>query len=313
MIIASSDEGETWSAPVSLTSNMKWHGSSCNVHYSHQHVHLAMDERRDLSIEGWNTAGLAPRVLRANTNDDLLDPKSWTISEAPAFNQIVSADDLDHFGIPFYTTPTRAPAELGLGRVCAPIGWLEPNIVQFHDPRHLWHDPAGRTLHLFLRANTGGTGYAALIKVVEQADGRLVTALETVPSRRMSLFIPLPGGHLKFFILYDDGSKLYWLLSSQPTDSMVRLTHMSSERYNLPNNERHRLQLHFSKNCVDWCFAGIVAAGQSERHARNYPSMAVDGDDLLVLCRSADDEGRDPQYANLITFHRVKEFRNLVY
>ncbi|MER9559173.1 sialidase family protein [Mesorhizobium sp. M0323] len=313
MIMASDDEGETWSAPVALTVNMKWHGSSCNVHYANRHVHLALDERRDLAIDGWNTAGLAPRVLRARIDDDLLNPKSWTISESFAFNETVSPSDFDLFGVPFYDTPIRAPAELGSGRFCAPMGWLEPNIVRFHDPAHLWHDPAGRTLHLFLRANTGGTGYAALVKVIEQDDGRLTTALETVPSGKKALFIPFPGGHLKFFVLYDDETRLYWLLSSQATDSMVRLTHISQARYNLPNNERHRLQLHFSTNCIDWCFAGLVAAGQTERHARNYASMAVDRDDLLVLCRSGDDEGRDPQYTNLITFHRVKEFRNLVY
>ncbi|ESX84753.1 sialidase family protein [Mesorhizobium sp. LNJC405B00] len=313
MIIASDDEGETWSAPVALTSNMKWHGSSCNVHYADRYVYLALDERRDHAIEGWNTAGLAPRVLRARIDHNLLDPKSWTISESLAFNEIVSSSDFDFFGVPFYSTPVRAPAELASGRLCAPMGWLEPNIVRFHDPAHLWHDFAGRTLHLFLRTNTGGTGYAALVKVIEQDDGRLTTALETMPSGKRAFFIPFPGGHLKFFMLYDDKTQLYWLLSSQATDSMVRLTHMSQVRYNLPNNERHRLQLHFSRNCIDWCFAGLVAAGQTERHARNYASMAVDGDDLLVLCRSGDDEGRDPQYSNLITFHHVKDFRNLVY
>ncbi|RWD39501.1 MAG: exo-alpha-sialidase [Mesorhizobium sp.] len=313
MIIASDDEGETWSAPVALTSNMKWHGSSCNVHYADRYVYLALDERRDLAIAGWNTAGLAPRVLRARIDHNLLDPKSWTISESFAFNEIVSSSDFDFFGVPFYSTPVRAPVELGSGRLCAPMGWLEPNIVRFHDPAHLWHDFAGRTLHLFLRTNTGGTGYAAVAKVIEQADGRLTTTLETMPSGKRAFFIPFPGGHLKFFMLYDDKTRLYWLLSSQATDSMVRLTHMSQARYNLPNNERHRLQLHFSRNCIDWCFAGLVAAGQTERHARNYASMAVDGDDLLVLCRSGDDQGRDPQYTNLITFHRIKDFRNLVY
>ncbi|MER8792384.1 glycoside hydrolase [Mesorhizobium sp. M0983] len=313
MIIRSDDDGETWSAPVTLTSDMKWHGSSCNVHYANGSLYLALDERRDLAIEGWNTAGLAPRVLRARIDHDLLDRESWTISESLAFNEIVSSRDFDLFGIPFYSTPPRASAELGSGRLCAPMGWLEPNIVRFFDPSHLWHDPDGRTLHVFLRTNTGGTGYAALVKVVEQDDGRLTTALETMPSGKRALFVPFPGGHMKFFLIYDDKTRLYWLLSSQATDSMVRLTHISKARYNLPNNERHRLQLHFSRNCIDWCFAGLVAAGQTERHARNYASMAVDGNDLLVLCRSGDDEGRDPQYTNLITFHRVKEFRNLVY
>jgi hypothetical protein len=313
MIMSSDDDGDTWSDPVRLTAGMKWHGSSCNVHCDRGHVYLAMDERRDLAVEGWNTAGLAPRVLRAAAEDDLLEAKNWTISDAKAFNEIVSPDDLDLFGIPFYKSPPRSPASLESGRTCAPMGWLEPNVVRFMDPAHIWHDPNGSTLHIFLRTNTGGTGYAALIKILEQNDGKMISTLETVPSGKKALFIPFPGGHLKFFILYDPLSKLYWLLSSQATDSMTRITHMPAIRYNLPNNERHRLQLHFSKNCIDWCFAGLVAAGITERHARNYASMAIDRDDLVILCRSGDEYASDPQYTNLITFHRVKDFRNLVY
>ena len=313
MIMSSDDNGETWSDPVRLTAGMKWHGSSCNVHYDHGHLYLAMDERRDLAVEGWNTAGLAPRVLRAGVEDDLLEMKNWTISDAKAFNEIVSPDDLDLFGIPFYKSPPRSPASLESGRTCAPMGWLEPNVVRFTDPAHIWHDPNGRTLHILLRTNTGGTGYAALIKILEHNDGKMISTFETVPSGKKALFIPFPGGHLKFFILYDPLGKLYWLLSSQATDSMTRITHMSAIRYNLPNNERHRLQLHFSKNCIDWCFAGLVTAGTTERHARNYASMAIDRDDLVILCRSGDEYASDPQYTNLITFHRVKDFRHLVY
>lgn len=313
MIISSADDGETWSPPATLTSNMKWHGSACNVHYHGGFVYLALDERRDLSIEGWNTAGLAPRVFRASTDSNLLKRSNWTISQASAFNELVSADDLDFFGIPFYKTPSRAPAAISPGRQCAPMGWLEPNIVQFADPSHIWHDPTGRTLHVLMRTNTGGTGYAALVKVICQTDGSMITAFETMPSGKRAVFLPMPGGHLKFFLLYDAVSRLYWLLSSQSTDSMSRVAYLTPDRYNLANNERHRLQLHFSKNCIDWCFAGLVAAGASERHARNYPSMTVAGDDLIVLCRSGDDESANSQYTNLITFHRIQAFRRLAY
>lgn len=39
----------------------------------------------------------------------------------------------------------------------------------------MWYDPKGKTFHLFSRANTGGTGYAAMAKVVEQDDGSMKT------------------------------------------------------------------------------------------------------------------------------------------
>lgn len=313
MIMASPDEGDTWGEPVALTSGQKWHGSACNVHYYRHHVYLALDQRKDLSVKGWNVAGLAPRVFRAPIGANLLDRSNWIVSAAPAFNEVMSDDVIDWLGVPFFLTPQREPVQLGADRVCSPMGWLEPNLVRFTDPHHVWHDPAGKSLHLILRTNTGGTGYGALVKVVEHDDGTMTTDFETVPSGKKTLFIPLPGGHLKFHILYDSVSRLYWLIGSQATDSMTRLSDLPKTRYNLANNERHRLQLHFSKNCIDWCFAGVVAIGEDERHARNYPSMVFDGDDLLVLCRSGDNRVLDAQYTNLITFHRIHYFRSLIY
>ncbi|TIU42766.1 sialidase family protein [Mesorhizobium sp.] len=313
MIMASFDDGDSWTTPVRLSFGEKWHGSACNVHYNGQHLYLAMDQRKDTDIEGWNVAGLAPRVLRAQIGANLLDRAAWTISSAPAFNEILRDGAIDWMGVPFYGTHERQPRQLGANRVCAPMGWLEPNIVQFRDPGHIWYDPTGKTLHLLLRANTGGTGYAALAKVAENDDGEMRTSIERVPSGKKALFVPLPGGHLKFFILCDPETSLFWLISSQATDSMAKLTTLPTGRYNLANNERHRLQLHFSKNCIDWCFAGIVAASSDERHARNYPSMTIDGDDLAVLCRSGDGAALDAQYTNLITFHRIRDFRSLSY
>ena len=88
---------------------------------------------------------------------------------------------------------------------------------------------------------------------------------------------------------------------------------MPANRYNLPNNERRRLQLHFSRNMIDWCFAGLVATGPVEKASRHYASMTIDGDDLVVLSRSGDEQAKSPHDANLITFHRVKDLRGLVY
>src|SRR5690606_27687412 len=161
-------------------------------------------------------------------------------------------------GVPFFDTPANSGVDIAPGRRCQPLGWLETNVVQFTDPDHYWFDPSGRTLHLWARAHTGGTGYAAIAKVAENQDGPTTTTMERAPSGRTIAYVPCPGGQMKFHILYDDVDKLYWLLSSQATDSMTRAERLPANRFSLPNNERHRLQLHFSKNCIDWCFAGIV-------------------------------------------------------
>jgi hypothetical protein len=94
---------------------------------------------------------------------------------------------------------------------------------------------------------------------------------------------------------------------------MTRPDRLPPERFNLPNNERHRLVLHFSKNCVDWCFAGVVCMGATAGQGRHYASMVIDGDDLHVLSRSGDQRAKSAHDGNLITFHTVRQFRKLVY
>ena len=64
---------------------------------------------------------------------------------------------------------------------------------------------------------------------------------------------------------------------------------------------------------VDWCFAGMVAMGESALESRHYGDMIIDGDDLLIVSRSGDKDAATAHNGNIITFHRVKNFRDLVY
>jgi hypothetical protein len=249
-------------------------------------------ERKVYEIKGWWPSILAPVLMRASENADLTRRDSWTYSSEIAFRDVVPAAELDWFGTPYVERP-NVPA----------IGWLESNVVQFVDPDHDLYDPQGRTFHLWMRAHTGGTGLAAIVKVVEQADGSMETMLETVPSGRKLVYVPCPGGQMKFHILFDERTKLYWLLSSQATDSMMRTK----------TPGRERLQLSFSKNCIDWCFAGIVSIGDSPKQSRHYASMIFDGDDLHVLSRSGDERARNAHDVNFISFHTIRDFRSLVY
>ena len=123
----------------------------------------------------------------------------------------------------------------------------------------------------------------------------------------------MPGGQNKFFIKYDEKTKLYWLASVQSIDSMTRVEFLSDDRFNLPSDERNRLALHFSKNMVDWVFAGLVAKDDNERRTRHYASMDFDGEDLVIFSRSGDENTKDAHDNNLITQHTIKNFRDLVY
>lgn len=313
MIIRSEDDGATWSDPVRLTDGEYWHQAPANVHYAKGNVYLVMEKKTDPAYKGWSVSVLAPVLMRASGDSDLTRRESWTFADAPGYREAIDEDALDGFGVPFYKVEPGSVARIAPGRPAVRIGWLETNVVQFADPNHYFHDPRGRTFHLWMRAHTGGAGFANVAKAVEQEDGSIKTMLETVPSGKTIAFVPCPGGQMKFHILYDEATRLYWLLSSQTTDSMTRAESLPPERFDLPYNERHRLQLHFSKNCVDWCFAGLVAKTDHAKQARHYASMAIAGDDLLVLSRSGDGKAATAHNGNFISFHRIRDFRQLVY
>jgi len=313
VVFRSDDGGETWSGPFRLTEGSRWHQSACNVHYANGCVYLVMEKRAPRPIIGWGVAALAPVLMRARVDADLTKPESWTFASELVFEDAIDYRKLDYFGVPFLPAHGRLTVPVAWKRGVAPIGWLETNVVQFADPDHVWFDPKGKTFHLWMRAHTAGTNLAAVCKVVEGDDGSMATTLEHAPSGKIMAYVPCPGGQMRFHVLYDEKTKLYWLLSSQATDSMTVPLRLPADRFSLPNNERHRLQLHFSKNMVDWCFAGIVCIGKTARQARHYASMAIDGEDLHVLSRSGDHRAKSAHDGNLITFHTVRNFRELVY
>jgi hypothetical protein len=316
-ITRSDDRGETWSDPARLTHGEHWHQSACNVWHDHNCVYLVMERRTRQRIRGWAVGDFAPVLMRGRTTDDLTRRENWTFADELPFYDAVDESQLDYFGVPFYDVDPERGQVVAEGRHCAPMGWLETNVVRIVDPEHIWHDPTGRTFHLWMRAHTGHTGYAAIAKVVEQGDrpgtGAMHTELVFAPSGRRMLYVPCPGGQMRFHVLHDEPTGLYWLLSTQATDSMRRPDRLPEGRYNLPNNERRRLALHFSKNMVDWCFAGLVAAGPADHASRHYASMIVDGDDLHVASRSGDERAKNAHDGNLITFHTIRDFRGLVY
>lgn len=314
----SEDDGLTWSQPVELTDKQSWHQTAANVWHARGNVYLVMERRTEKKIDAWPVGELAPVLMRANENADLTQRASWTFADELTFADVIPGyrennPAMDYFGVPFFTQSYPNRTVLSGTRTFSPIGWLETNVVQITDPNHYWYDPSGHTFHLFMRANTGRTGYAALLKVVEQADGSMRTQLETAPSGRKQLFLPFPGGQMRFHVVYDEKTALYWMLGSQATDSMTRAEALPANRFGTPDNERHRMVLHFSKNMVDWCFAGVIAIGGSAKESRHYASMDIDGDDLVILARSGDARAHSAHDGNWITFHRVRNFRDLVY
>ena len=317
-IARSDDGGVTWTPAGPLTQGEFWHQAPANVWFANGCVYLVMERRIHNKVQGWYPSELQPILMRGRVDEDLTQPESWTYADTPAFHEVVDDSGFEGFGIPFY--PGKYPEVWMSGhglRGSAPIGWLETNVVQILDPNHVWHDPTGRTLHLWMRAHTGLTNYGMVARVREAGpkpgEGEMKFEFESAPSGVRLHYLPMPGGQMKFHLLHDDVSETYWLLSSQATDSMRRLDAMPADRYGLADNQRHRLQLHFSTNMVDWVFAGMVAIGETENCARHYASMAIDDRDIVVLSRSGDRNARNAHDTNMITFHRIRDFRSLIY
>ena len=340
VIFVSTDNGEHWSSGTFLTKGEIWHQSACSVCYKNGYIYLVMENLllgESETFPYWCPNILAPVVMRGKLGTDLTQKENWLFSERVSFRDFIQDEDLlDWFGIPFYKSALKPPLDNtfttvsltyrksydfdldreGIAFRTHPIGWLETNIVEIVDPQHYWYDPDGKTFHLFMRAHTAGTGYCCVVKAVERTcNGKEIIRIEPVtnPSGKKVLFLPMPGGQMKFYIKFDEKTKLYWLLSTQATDSMRRIEYLSDERFDIPCNERDRLTLHFSKNMVDWVFAGLVDKGASPKQSRHYASMDIDGDDLIIASRSGDADCSDAHNGNLITFHRVKNFRDLIY
>ncbi len=315
-IIRSDDEGMTWSERSFLNDKDIWHQSACNVLFTKGNVYLVMEKHAPLrGIQGWQVGDLAPVLMRARAESDLLDRKNWTFASELVFEDLPESQMPNAFGFPFHPMDRKKVTFLvpPKGRSMAPAGWLETNVVQFSDPQHVWYDPAGKTFHLWMRANTGMTNYAAIAQVKENEDGSMTTSVVKSPAGTPMLFVPCPGGQMRFHVAWDEKTKLYWLLGSQTTDSMIRPDAMPKDRWGTPDNERHRLVLHFSKNMIDWCFAGLVSIGATPKESRHYASMCIDGEDLCIVSRSGDAKAHSAHNGNLITFHRVQKFRSLVY
>lgn len=311
-IMRSADGGELWSRPADITdeAGAGYTLGPANVLLTEQHVFAVFMRNTDPSVKGNPASVLAPVVLRAPRGVTLSNPRVWTVTDSgTSFRDLVRYEDLDHFGVPHYAVPNPKRGEpVGKGLWANRIGWQETHLLQILDPGHPWHDPQGETLHLLARTHSHRGDLAALATLTPDETSGLRVGLQNTPAGTSWAFSPLPGGSLRFSLLEDPVSRHYWLLSHQMRDTIARPDGPGRRRRVMPFEERGPLQLSFSRNLVDWCFAGCVDLKTSSRD----PCMAIAGNDLVIAAhtRRRQDDGT---LEDAVTCRTVPAFRDLLY
>ena len=286
VISRSDDNGDHWTTPTVLAGigQRTWHQSSTTPVYRNGNVYLVMERPRD-GVSDW--PGYEQVLLAGREDADLCDRANWRFS--PAFD----ADPL--------CESVRDLSDLAAN---AHVGLLETQLVPLTPECGHLYSPDETAFLLCARFNSPGVQIGAILKGVDHPDGRLeITRFAGRDPEHPLFAMPFPGASLKIHVLYDEVSRLYFLAANQPTCVFAPP--------GVEAKNRRTLLLWAARDAMSWQPLGTIARGPADHAARNYPHMAICGDDLLVAVRSGDEHAASAHNNNLITLHRVRDFRRL--
>jgi hypothetical protein len=223
-----------------------------------------------------------PRAVVGDFSADLMDPKSWRMSAPVPFP-----------GVPEALTHPRLAA--------LPSQYLEPNVLNVR----------GQLLVLAtVKASRQST--AGLCAVLDLDDDGQKLDL------RFRQFHPMPGGQLKFCVLWDETSQMFWATANLVVDSQGAFDWWAagekrgtfSYASGLGGNDRRFLMLLYGIDGLNWLQAGCVAQAGKISQSFMYARPVIDGDDLAIIARTSINapNQHDAEHA---TFHRVRDFRKL--
>ncbi|MBK8501536.1 MAG: exo-alpha-sialidase [Saprospiraceae bacterium] len=174
-------------------------------------------------------------------------------------------------------------------------GWIEGNAVV---------NPRGEMWNILRVANDdiSAEEKAAIVKV--SSDGK-VSSFDPETG-----FIPFDGGSKKFPIRYDQESERYWTIANI-IPKEVRAAHPKRKTSGIRNTQA----LLSSKDLIRWDLDQVLLQHPDvEYHGFQYVDWQFDGADIIFLSRTAHDDGLGGAHnnhdANLLTFHRIENFRN---
>lgn len=248
--------------------------------------HTGMVQKADRLY--WATDDLAlgklrgPRIIAGDLSDDPMNPKAWRMSEPVPFP-----------GVPEAMTNPKFDKLTSQ--------YLEPNVIEVQGK-----------LRVMMTVKPKRQSTAGLAAVLDFEDKGGPIEL------KFTQYHPMPGGQLKFCIIYDEKSKLFWATANLVVDSQGAYDwwQEGEKRGNVAfasgvgGNDRRFLMLMYGLDGMNWFQAGCVAQAGKISQSFMYARPVIDGDDLAIIARSSINAPNQHD-ADHATFHRVKNFRRL--
>ena len=135
---------------------------------------------------------------------------------------------------------------------------------------------------------------------------------------KFTQYHPMPGGQLKFCVIWDEVSQMFWATANLVVDSQGSFDWWAAgeKKGNVAyasgvgGNDWRFLMLLYGVDGLNWFQAGCVAQAGKISQSFMYARPVIDGDDLAIIVRSSVNapNQHDADYA---TFHRVRDFRRL--
>lgn len=271
LILNSTDGGKTWSDPKTLFTG----------HYWNCHTGMVVRDNRlywavcDLPKQSkFGPPQRRPRVLVGNLLEDPMDPNAWRLSDPVNFPEVPQS---------LMNTKFRARSYS-----------LEPNVIEVKGKI--------RVVSSTKPASQSTTSLACIYDVEDSDDNLQV---------KFSQYHPRPGGQLKFFIIWDQVSGMFWSTANLVVDGQNNFDWWSTDGpLRKGGNDRRFLMLFYGLDGLNWFQAGCIAQAKKTSQSFMYATPVIDGDDLAVISRSSI-KGPNQHDADYATFHRVKNFREL--
>ncbi len=274
-IAESSDEGKTWTEPVSLYRCMHNHsntykGNSVNSNNTPIITHSGRlyTVFESGSWKRWNDDAYGCHMLSAPCDSNLLDKNSWEYTPRCVFDHSdFNAPDADFLTAIEGNTVVGPDGEIySLSRMDAVYGKVKNGVRK----------------ELF---------DVALLYRLKNFDE---------PMEYLGPVSAKVGNRHMFYILKDDVTDLYFMIHNEETPATL--------------GRRNMLSLSASKDLIHWDkLTTLLDVRNAPRESTvSQPSFIFSGDDIFYLSRTSWGKMNCQHNSNMLTFHKAQNFRDLI-